>query len=46
MTSPASTGAKSARSPPEQLAGWSPVEGRDAIKKSFRFPDFARLSLG
>lgn len=23
-----------------ELAGWSPVEGRDAIKKTFRFKDF------
>lgn len=23
------------------LAGWSPVEGRDAITKTFRFADFA-----
>ena len=24
-----------------ELAGWSPVEGRDAIRKSFRFKDFS-----
>jgi 4a-hydroxytetrahydrobiopterin dehydratase len=23
-----------------QLAGWASVEGRDAIRKSFQFPDF------
>ena len=25
---------------PQSLAGWSPVEGRDAIARSFQFRDF------
>lgn len=26
---------------PETLPGWSPVEGRDAIRRAFRFRDFS-----
>lgn len=42
MTQAPPTGAKlGAHAALEQLAGWSAVEGRDAIMKSFRFPDFS-----
>lgn len=37
MTRPAKIGAEAALS---QLQGWSAVEGRDAISKTFRFADF------
>ncbi len=42
MTTAPLTGAKiGAAAALEQLAGWSAVDGRDAIRKSFRFPDFS-----
>ena len=37
MTRPVRIGAAAALA---QLSGWSAVEGRDAIKKSFKFNDF------
>jgi len=37
VTRPARIGAAAATA---QLAGWSPVDGRDAIAKTFRFADF------
>ena len=42
MTQAPPTGARiGAAAALDQLAGWSAVEGRDAIRKSFRFPDFS-----
>jgi 4a-hydroxytetrahydrobiopterin dehydratase len=38
MKRPTRIGAKAAI---ERLPGWSAVEGRDAIAKTFRFPDFS-----
>lgn len=38
MTRPARIGAAAALA---KLPGWSAAEGRDAIVKTFRFPDFA-----
>lgn len=37
MTRPARIGVAAAIT---QLAGWSPIDGRDAIAKTFRFADF------
>ena len=37
MSRPARIGAAAALA---RLPGWSAVEGRDAIRKTFRFPDF------
>ena len=37
MTRPARVGASAALA---QLVGWSAVEGRDAVAKTFRFADF------
>ena len=37
MTRPVKIGAEAALA---QLSGWSAVEGRDAIRKTFRFGDF------
>jgi 4a-hydroxytetrahydrobiopterin dehydratase len=37
MSRPARIGATEAL---KQLQGWAPAEGRDAIVRSFRFPDF------
>lgn len=37
MTRPARIGAEAALA---RLSGWTAVEGRDAIRKSFRFDDF------